>query len=321
MTTDIDTRHADGDVVVSGGALAIRPDQTSFSPAQKAALGHIGLANAPEGDVSAFLHLCQRTGLDPWSRQIYLIERAGKWTPQTAIDGFRVIAERRPEYKGQTAPEWCGEDGEWRTVWLDKKPPAAARVGILRSDRDDPVWGIAVFSEFAQYKSGGGLTSMWDTKSSHMIAKCAEAAGFRKAFPQDIAGLVTGDEADAFERAQARTRVVSQRVPSGPVDNSELTGTPSALAAKRAAPEKPDDRMSSEQQKTLLRLIREAQVGDSKAYASHLLGRKVTSLGQLTQGDAVQLIDNLEAMLAGDDEPAQGELVETPADGTVSADS
>ncbi|MGV9803957.1 recombinase RecT, partial [Mycobacterium sp. NPDC003449] len=85
----------------TGGALAIRADQTEWTPQQGAVLRQSGIDNqVASEELSAFLHLCQRTRLDPFSRQIYLI---GRWdnrqqrkvyTPQTSIDGYRVIAHR-----------------------------------------------------------------------------------------------------------------------------------------------------------------------------------------------------------------------------------
>ena len=56
---------------------------------------------ASDDELMLFLHLAQRSGLDPFSRQIYLIERRqqidGQWKttrqPQTGIDGLRLIAD------------------------------------------------------------------------------------------------------------------------------------------------------------------------------------------------------------------------------------
>lgn len=313
MTADIATRGNDAVTAGGGGALAITPDQTTFSTQQKAALGHIGLGKTPEGDVLAFLHLCQRTGLDPWSRQIYLIERGGKWTPQTAIDGFRVIAERRSVYRGQTSPQWCGPDGVWRDVWLEKEPPTAARVGVLRSDRDEPAYEVCLFAEFDVGNA------MWKQKPAHMIKKVAESAALRKAFPQDVAGLVTDDEAAAAERALRTSRVSSQRVEHAPVDVGELTGTKTAPADPAAAQVSAatDDRMSQPQQKRLFALIRDAGgVGDRNSWANQVLGRDdITSFGQLSQRDAAALMDNLEGLIQAAREDAAVESAGADASG------
>ena len=200
------------------GALALYGSQSTWTVQQRAALVQLGIADAPEGDQQVFLHVCQRTGLDPFARQIYMIARndrdsptGKKWSIQTGIDGFRVVAQRSGLYRGQTPVEWCGPDGAWRDVWLDpKKPPAAARVGVLRSDFDAPVWATAIFTEYAATARGGGLTRMWAEKPSIMIAKCAEALALRKAFPQDLSGIYTSDEMSMVDaEAEARPQQVT----------------------------------------------------------------------------------------------------------------
>jgi phage recombination protein Bet len=189
--------NADGP---SSGTLALRSDQDAWTATQRAALDQIGVGDAPAGDLQVFLHVAQRSGLDPFSRQLYMIgrwdsrEQRKKWTIQTGIDGFRIIAERHRHYVGQVGPQWCADDGRWRDVWTETTPPAAARVGVLRSDWQQPVYATVMFAEFAERNRQGDLTPMWSGKSAHMIAKVAEAHALRKAFPQDLSGMYTEDE-------------------------------------------------------------------------------------------------------------------------------
>lgn len=226
MTTEIATREP------SAGSLALTVDQVDWTPAQQAALVHIGIADAPPGDQQVFRHVAQRVGLDPFARQIYMIPRKDqgkvKWTIQTAIDGFRLIAERHPQYAGTLDPEWCGDDGVWRESWVDRKPPVMARVKVLRHDRQHPIALPVRFSEFAATNFDGGLQGQWKTKPAHMIGKVAEAASLRKAFPQDFSGLYTDDEMAREHTEQGRGRRVFDH--SGAVTAAELTGAPTATA-------------------------------------------------------------------------------------------
>jgi phage recombination protein Bet len=176
------------DIIPYEPHAVVRP---AYSDEQVALIKRTIGADLTNNELALFMHVSQTAGLDPLARQIYAVKRGGKMTIQTSIDGFRLIAERSRRYAGQLGPFWCGEDGVWVEVWLSKAPPAAAKVGVLRHDFKEPLWGVA---RWADYRSSGG--PMWEKMGAHMLAKCAEALALRRAFPQELSGLYTSDELD-----------------------------------------------------------------------------------------------------------------------------
>lgn len=198
------------EIAIRGNStLAVSGEQTYWTPQQITVLQSLGLEQATESDLGLFFHQCTRTGLDPFAKQIYMIGRKAKengqfvtkYTIQTGIDGYRLIARRAADRAGHKYSTqetlWCGEDGAWRDVWLGSKPPAAAKVTVIREG--EPFTAVATYSEYVQlakdYTSGEmGPNSMWKKMAANQLSKCAEAAALRKAFPQDLSGVYVDAE-------------------------------------------------------------------------------------------------------------------------------
>jgi phage recombination protein Bet len=207
-------------------------------------------------ELRLFAYACQRTGLDPFSKQIYAIKRGGKMTIQAGIDGLRSIAERTGQLDGSETL-WCGDDGQWTDVWLGSKPPAAAKTTIWRKGASHPFTGVA---RFADYNAGQGL---WSKMGATMIAKCSEALALRKAFPADLSGVYSTDE---MEQAVEPVTVTTTALPAG--DDKVFNAGKAAIAKATSIADlaKVTERMearkgdlSTEQQETLLALALEKE--------------------------------------------------------------
>lgn len=292
MTTDI--------AVHTGSSLAISNEQDGFTDKQIAALKQLGVKDASPGDLAVFFHQAQRTGLDPFAKQLYLIGRwsreGTKYTIQTGIDGYRLIARRAVDRTGETLgyedTQWCDEHGNWTDVWLSSKPPAAARVVVVRNGARYP--GLALWSEYVQTTKDGSPNSMWQRMGAGQLAKCAEALALRKAFPQDLSGIYTMEEMGQSDNAPA-----ARPQPVKPQSIRDAVGASSVR--------------TDAQSKKLAILLRELGMTDrdeALAYIGGVIGHDIDSTKNLTVSEAHHLIDHLTGLQQATVDPQTGEVLD-----------
>lgn len=142
---------------------------------------------ASDDELKLFLFQAQKSGLDPLKKEIYFIKVGGRVQTITSIDGMRLVADRSGSYEGQTQPIFYDGDGKSYDIWLKKEPPFACKVGVWKKGFREPLYAVAIFSEYAKQ-------NLWLKMPSLMIAKVAEALALRKAFPNDMGGIYTRDE-------------------------------------------------------------------------------------------------------------------------------
>lgn len=173
-------------------------DPAKWSLEQSALLEFAGLVKtvngakvyAPVGVTQAFIQAVQRSGLDPFARQIYAAEVGGKWTILGAIDGFRAVAAASREYEGRTPIQYTADGIQWTDTWLLETPPAAARVGVKRKGYDDYAFTVVTWKEF------GRTTGQWRSQPAHMLGIRVLSHALRDAFPQLLGGIYTPEDFD-----------------------------------------------------------------------------------------------------------------------------
>lgn len=148
---------------------------------------------ATNDELDLFLYNCQRRGLDPLSRQIYFVKRGDKVSFQTAIDGFRLIADRTRLYAGSDDYRFDEGLNEYQHIQTERGKPVTATVTVYKMVQGQRVPFTAT-GRWDEYYPGDRGGMMWNKMPYLMLGKCVEALALRKAFPEELGGLYVKEE-------------------------------------------------------------------------------------------------------------------------------
>ena len=165
------------------------------------------------------LSYCRKRGLDPFKRVIHIVaiydakKKRMVDTIWPGIGELRTTAHRTRLYAGRDKVEY-GPDitEEFQPVDNNGRPkgkpysltyPEWAQVTVYRVVGDQPMSfaGPEVYWKETYFRTKHKLpNSMWQQRPRGQLAKCAEAAALRAAFPEEIGDWTTDDEVGVMQR-------------------------------------------------------------------------------------------------------------------------
>lgn len=168
--------------------------------------------NATDSELALAVELCNRQHLNPFTKEVYLVKYGN--APASIITAYQVFnrrANRQENYggirsgvvvlfdggivrkKGSAVYKMVGEQliGGWAEVrFKDGKEPAYVELAL------------------SDYSTG---KSNWAKMPGVMIEKCAKAAAWRLAYPDEFSGMYTGEEMD--QKTEGERRAAEGKAP------------------------------------------------------------------------------------------------------------
>jgi len=163
-------------------------------------------ASATPLQIKYFFEVCKRKHLDPFLKQMHMIERResdkkGGWrtsyTIQASLDGMRAIVQRN--CKVISYKRWT----ERRNIGTDKEELYGC-CEINTADRG-LCYDEVPFNEYCQKTKDGYITHFWKQFPETMIKKCAEESVDRMVCPEDLSGVYGDDEMMQAEKPATET--------------------------------------------------------------------------------------------------------------------
>ena len=223
---------------------------------------------ATDTQFDLFISECKARSLRPGVHLVFQLRNSKEYDPTigasvfvkkpywiTTIAALRLIAQRTGEYLGQGPDEFVYLDAEGLptiksdiplpTSKTDPTPrePWVARAKVYRKGFTEPMIGMARFEAYAGTRKVDKnsnevvLTDMWLKRGSEQLQKCAEALALRKAFAEEMSGLMILEELkEVEEHTPTVTAVTPASVVPVPPSAPKVNQQP-AVATETPRPE------------------------------------------------------------------------------------
>lgn len=158
-----------------------------------------------DSEVKFSMAVANQLSLSPLLRQVHFVKRFDKKlnrnvvTPQTGIDGLRLIADRTGKYAGS-------DDVVFEYEGNIKKQPTLAKATVYKMVEGQRI-PFTVSARWEEFYPGDVMGFMWKSKPHIMLGKCAEGQALRKAFPAELSSVYADEEleqADADDKKASR---------------------------------------------------------------------------------------------------------------------
>lgn len=225
-----------GDAIVRQMPQAVTPAQVmTFTPEQRQLIrSTVASACANDDEFALFLHVAQRSGLDPLLRQIHAIKLQGRLSFVADINGLQARAAREADYEGIEhgvvfAKDVFDYDHKAQEILAHRSNPFAngepvgAWAVVYRKGKR-PFRSLVSFREYLNPNN-----PLWKSKPAVMIDKVAKSTALRLAYPEQLGNLYAPEELDAEEERE----INNQPKPAG----SRTAQVAAAVAAKVAGPQ------------------------------------------------------------------------------------
>ncbi len=161
-----------------------------------------GGGNVNDEEIRMFMALCQYRGLNPWTRDVYLI-KYGSNSPAAMVVSKNVYmrrAQRQPSFRGYKSGIIV-QDEDGTAIKLDGTfytPETQTLVGgwaeVYIEGWNVPLFESVRLEEYIGRKKDGEVNGQWATRPATMIQKVALVHALREAYPEELGGLYVQEE-------------------------------------------------------------------------------------------------------------------------------